>query len=418
MPRKITASTSGCDAASSRIFGTVSRVSPPAMSTGLLRLHRGGSSASMAAIRSSGSGASSRSVPAMASAATTPQPPTVVTTTTRLPRGRGWEANVAATSKPSSTVRARATPGLADRAVEHTVVAGQRTGVAGRRPLAAGRGAALDDDDRLALGHAPEALGEGSTVADALDVGQADPGLGVGGEVLEVVGHGDGGGVAGGHGPADADARELGVVLERADEVARLAGDADVAGRRERTDDLGAQPGGRRHDALTVGAGQQDAELVGERHQVGLGREALLPRLAVPGGGDEGRRDALLGAGAQQVGVGGRGRAHEDEVDLAVGQVVDVGDRLHAEHLGAVAVGGEDLALVAAGQDVVQADEPELARVGGRARRRGRRGARTGPGTARGRCRSACEVAGAPLTTAPPRGRRRRPGGRRRPAAG
>ena len=105
-------------------------------------------------------------------------------------------------------------------------------------------------------------------------------------------------------------------------------------------------------------------ELVGQRHQVGLGRQALLPRLAVARRGDEGGRDALLGAGPQQVGVGRRRSAHEDEVDLAVRQVVDVGHRLHAEDLGAVAVGGEDLALVAAGQDVVEADEAELARVG------------------------------------------------------
>jgi hypothetical protein len=46
----------------------------------------------------------------MASAATTPHPPALVTTTTRLPRGRGWVAKEAATSKPCSTVAARDTP--------------------------------------------------------------------------------------------------------------------------------------------------------------------------------------------------------------------------------------------------------------------------------------------------------------------
>ena len=40
----------------------------------------------------------------------TPTGPTVVITTTRLPRGSGWEAKVAATSKPCSTVAARDTP--------------------------------------------------------------------------------------------------------------------------------------------------------------------------------------------------------------------------------------------------------------------------------------------------------------------
>ena len=46
----------------------------------------------------------------MASAVTTPHPPAVVMTTTRLPRGNGWVANVAAASKASSIVAALVTP--------------------------------------------------------------------------------------------------------------------------------------------------------------------------------------------------------------------------------------------------------------------------------------------------------------------
>ncbi len=92
------ASTSGWRATISRMVGMVSLVSPPARSIGLLRLQRGGSSASSAATRSSGSASSSRSVPAMASAVTTPQPPAVVTTATLLPVGAGWVAKLAASS--------------------------------------------------------------------------------------------------------------------------------------------------------------------------------------------------------------------------------------------------------------------------------------------------------------------------------
>ena len=88
----------------------VSRVSPPARSTGLLRLHRGGSFSSRAARRSSGSGASSSDERLIASAVTTPQPPAVVITTTRLPFGSGWVAKVAAASKASSMVAARVMP--------------------------------------------------------------------------------------------------------------------------------------------------------------------------------------------------------------------------------------------------------------------------------------------------------------------
>ena len=111
----------------------------------------------------------------MASAAATPHPPTVVRTTTRFPAGSGWVAKVAAASKASSTRAGTGDAGLAGHAVEDAVVAGQGTGVAGGRLLAAGRGAALDHDDRLALGDRAHALGEAPAVLDALDVGEARP---------------------------------------------------------------------------------------------------------------------------------------------------------------------------------------------------------------------------------------------------
>ena len=76
---------------------------------------------------------------------------------------------------------------------------------------------------------------------------------------------------------------------------------------------------------LAVRPGDQHPELVGQLHQLGLEALALLPRLAVAGRREERGADALLGAGAEQVGVGRRGGAHEDEVDGVVGQVVDVG---------------------------------------------------------------------------------------------
>ena len=62
-----------------------------------------------------------------------------------------------------------------------------------------------------------------------------------------------------------------------------------------------------------------------------------------------------------------RRRAHEHEVGLALRQVVDVGHGVDAEHRRAFEVGGEDVALVAGGEEVVQRDEPELAGVRRRA---------------------------------------------------
>src|SRR5690606_34887645 len=142
---------------------------------------------------------------------------------------------------------------------------------------------------------------------------------------------------------------------------------ADLPGRRVRGHDLGAQPDRRRDDALPVGAGHEHPELVGQRHELGLHPLALLPRLAVAGGRDEGGPDALLGAGPEQVRVGGGRGADEDEVELAVGQVVDRGDDRHAEDLAGFARRAVEGALVPRGEDVVQADEAELAGMGGHA---------------------------------------------------
>ena len=105
------ASTSGWSAISSITSGIVSRVSPPAQSTGLLRLQRGGSCSSIAASRSSGRSSSTRSGSrVIASAVTTPHPPTVVSTTMFGPAGSGCVANVAAASNASSTLSARVMP--------------------------------------------------------------------------------------------------------------------------------------------------------------------------------------------------------------------------------------------------------------------------------------------------------------------
>ena len=260
----------------------------------------------MAARRSSGSGASSRSDRVMASAHTTPQPPAVVMTAVRGPvrqrlggEGGGRLEGVLHAGRPGD---AR----LAAGPVEDPVVGGQRPGVAGRRGLASRGGAALEQHEGLAPGGRGDAAGEGGAVGHPLDVGEAHRGGRVVGEVLEVVGHVDGGGVAGAHRPADADAGGHGQVLEAGHEVARLAGHPDAPGRRVGGHDLGAQRRRGGHHALAVGAGQQHAQLVAEGHQVGLGRLAVGPGLAVAGRGDEGGPDALGRRGPQQVGVGRR----------------------------------------------------------------------------------------------------------------
>ena len=152
----------------------------------------------MAARRSSGSSSRCRSRSrAIASAVTTPQPPAVVSTTTFGParrrlggeRGRGLE-RLLHRRRPGD-------PGGPARAVEHRVVGGERAGVAGRGPRAAGGGAALHEHQRLGRGRRGERVEQRRAVVDALEVGQTDVGRVVVGVEVEVVGHRHGGGVAG-----------------------------------------------------------------------------------------------------------------------------------------------------------------------------------------------------------------------------
>ena len=165
----------GVRAISSITSGMVSRVSPPARSTGLLRLQRGGSSVSISASRSSGSSTSSSTrLRLMASAVTTPQPPAVVMTTTRLPVGSGWVANVAAASKASSTVAARVMPAWRQApsktrssvASEPVWLAAARAPPAVAPPLTSTTGLARRDRR--------DGVEERPAVVDALDVREAD----------------------------------------------------------------------------------------------------------------------------------------------------------------------------------------------------------------------------------------------------
>ena len=410
MPRYTTACTAGCSAISRITSGIVSRVSPPAQSTGLLRLQRGGSSSSMASRRSSGRASRRRSPSrAMASAVTTPQPPAVVSTTTFGPAGAGCVANVAAASNASSTVAALVIPAARHSPVEHLVVGGQRAGVARRGAGPALGRPALDEHERLARGGAGEAVEQRPAVGDALDVGQPDGGRRVVGVVVEVVGDRHGGGVAGRHRTADPDAGRPGEFMKLDTKLPLwLATPMRPAGGYGAT--IWAHSADRRaDDALAVRAGEQDPELVGEGDELGLGPLALLARLAVAGRRQERRLDALRRARPQQPGVGRRRRAHEDEVDLAVGQLGDVGDGADAEHLLALQVGAEHPALVAGGEEVVQGHEAELAGVRGGAGDEHAAGLEQGAELLGGRCRAGGRRRLRHARRRPRRARRRRP---------
>jgi hypothetical protein len=114
---------------------------------------------------------------------------------------------------------------------------------------------------------------------------------------------------------------------------------------------------------LAVRSHQQHAELVGDGDQLALADAACLAGLAVAGAGDEGRPHSLRGAGAQQHHVGAVGRAHEDQIGDAVGNLAHVAHGRAAQDVAALAVHGEDLTVVAEAQQVVQRHEAEFAGV-------------------------------------------------------
>ena len=300
----------------------------------------------------------------MASAVTTPQPPAVVTTATRGPRGTGCVANVAAASNASSTVAARVIP-AARHSPSNTLssVASAPVWLAAARAPPVGR-TALEENQWLAPRCVGRLVEQGAPVGDPFEVGEADARRRIVGEVGEVVGDRHGGGVARRDRPRDADAGGPGEVEEARHEVAALAGDGDAAGRRVGSDDLGAQRCRCADDALAVRAGEEDAEVVGEVDELLLGPLARRPRLGVAGRGHERCLDPLRRARREQVGVGGRRRAHEHEVSGAVGDLGDVARRCctPSTHL-AVQVGAVDRPGISRRQQVVQRHESELARV-------------------------------------------------------
>jgi hypothetical protein len=90
-------------------------------------------------------------------------------------------------------------------------------------------------------------------------------------------------------------------------------------------------------------ARREHAELVGQRHQLVLG-PTLVARLAVAGRGDERGADPLAAQSRSSCGLALAGVHTKTRSASPVGQVEDGGHGGDAEHLGALAVGGEDLA--------------------------------------------------------------------------
>ncbi len=279
MPRPrytITASTSGWRATSSSTSGIVSRVSPPARSIGLLRLHRGGSCSSIVGAQVVGQRRElERRSPAIASAVTTPQPPAVVTTATPVARraaagSRTWRrprtpprsvrgpghAGLAAHRRRRPGRRWRATrcgwprraapPAVAPPFTSTTGLRSATPAQARRRTRARRRCPRRRRGRPRSRGRRRRSRGSRRTpTAAALpaDTARLTPT------------------------PVCA-----GVVQERRHEVARLAGDrrCGPAGGYGRT--ICAHSGaGVDTTPWPFGPGEQDAELVGERDQLGLG---------------------------------------------------------------------------------------------------------------------------------------------------
>jgi hypothetical protein len=137
----------------------------------------------------------------------------------------------------------------------------------------------------------------------------------------------------------------------------------NAAGRRVGSDDLRAHGLGGGDHPLAIGPREQHAELVGERDELALPLAPLGAGLAVAPARHEGRLDAALRAGAQQLEVRGRGRTQEEQVGAGVGDLGEVAMGLPAEHLAPLPRERDQLPLVAATQQVVEGREAELPRM-------------------------------------------------------
>ena len=94
--------------------------------------------------------------------------------------------------------------------------------------------------------------------------------------------------------------------------------------------DLRAQLHRSTDDTLAVWSGQQDAEFVSERNEVGFGLASFFARFAVAGACEKRSLHTLGCACTQQCWVCRRWRADENQVDLAVGQLGDIGNSANA----------------------------------------------------------------------------------------
>ena len=212
----------------------VSRVSDAARSIGLPRLQRGGSSVSIAAIRSSGN-ESERQLGARERVGGEDTPPT----------GGGEHRDVRPVRERLGGEARRGFEGFFDgdgevdarlsaHPREDALVARQRAGVRCGSLSAPGGGATLHEHEWLRSRRAAGDSNERAAVAHPFEVCEPHIGGGVGGEELEVVGDADDRRVSRRDCPADADPRAEREVLERRHDVARLARDADPARREGR----------------------------------------------------------------------------------------------------------------------------------------------------------------------------------------
>ena len=209
----------------------------------------------------------------IASAVTTPQPPAVVTHRGARPGGQRLRRERRRRFERLLDRRRARDAGLAAHAVEDPVVGRERSRCGS--PRRAGRPRSCRPSrarPACARATAREPLEERAPVGDALDVREAHRGRVVVGVPVEVVGD---------RRPRPRCPRSPRGSRRRRSATAQFSNDetklpdwlaiAIRPARRVRRDDLRAQPRRRRHDALAVRAREQDAELVGERDELGFG---------------------------------------------------------------------------------------------------------------------------------------------------
>ena len=230
-----------------------------------------------------------------------------------------------------------------ERGVEHTVRTDQGTGMGRGRLGPGGVSAGLQHDDRLGEGRDLEGRDELAGIADALDIKENRPGLGVVGQKVEHVAEIDVGRVAEREHRGKTEIVRRGPVGDGRTQGARLRDERQAARGRLGLEERAVHLVGTAGQADAVRADEAHAVMARRRDQVLFELDAFAADFTEAGRKDHGVPDAFFSASVHQGGHELCRRRDEGQVDL-VGHVADLGITGFAHHLLVFGIDGNELA--------------------------------------------------------------------------